>query len=233
MRGGRGRGNGRGGGRGRVNGRGGGRGRGSGRGGGRTGEAHPVNSLSAYEIQRLENIKSNQAEMARLGIGQGEQGGAKGGRGKKRKRSSGSSSSREEEEEEEEELEEEEDEEVEDEEDEEEEERRGLDQRSDLEKRLEELCSGGGSNMDWSWPSFSGNEFGTVKTVTTQDMILTIYATKKDDKISTVASAQGVDADKMMDLTLYFNEAIFELEHSSIFTRNTLLVIDMKEISSD
>ena len=55
--------------------------------------------------------------------------------------------------------------------------------------------------MDWSWPSFSGNEFGTVKTVTTQDMILTIYATKKDDKISTIASgpAQGVSRCRQND----------------------------------
>ena len=101
----------------------------------------------------------------------------------------------------------------------------GLEERSKLELELDELCTADSENVNWAWPVFSEDEYGSCKFVATPDMTLTIYATKANDRPVDIAKAQGVEIDPMIELCMYFNDGIKELSANDRFEKNTLLVV--------
>jgi hypothetical protein len=106
-------------------------------------------------------------------------------------------------------------------------------QLSALGKLLRELCDPNTDRADnnflWDWPVFAEGEIGLVmKEVTTPDMVLSIYSTAEDEKVSAVVKKMNLDGEKVLELTLFFNSSINNLTLNSICEKNTLLVVDMK-----
>jgi hypothetical protein len=108
-------------------------------------------------------------------------------------------------------------------------------QLSELSKLLNELCEPeterATKNLDWPWPVFKRAEYGKeVKLVETPDMVLSIYSTSAKEKIGSIVKKLNVDGKQLLELTLYFNSSIEELDFNSVCDENTLLVVDMKLI---
>jgi hypothetical protein len=80
----------------------------------------------------------------------------------------------------------------------------GLDSLTNI---LDEITEEDG-NLDWAWPDFERNAFGSCQTVSTPTLELDIYCTVEDETIEAVADACDAEVSNVLTFSTYFNSSL-------------------------
>ena len=72
---------------------------------------------------------------------------------------------------------------------------------------LDEITEEDG-NLDWAWPDFDRDAFGSCQTVLTPTLELDIYCTVEDDTIEAVADACDAEVSDVLTFSTYFNSSL-------------------------